>query len=164
MIQEVQIASSHCTNVTITIAYQQLVCRLPRGFGLLVTLILSITTFNAVPIESQEYSLLGYSPPSLSTVSHADCSPAAVAATSISNCPRTGGGWLDIEGDNLGYTGAVVLIGDSVCTNLQHDPNRPDSKVQCELPTGSAVEASVVLIQSGGAIAQVGNVTVVSSV
>ncbi len=77
-----------------------------------------------------------------------------VGATTI-ECSRSGGNHITITGTNFGASGAQVIIGDNICTNAQHDPISPHTKVTCTLPAGSGMNRSVRLISSGSDISNV---------
>ena len=72
------------------------------------------------------------------------------------NCLRTGGERITIEGRHLGNGGvdglgspAIVLIGQGPCTDVQHDPVTPQSKLTCTTPAMTNFEDSFVHVLNG---------------
>ena len=161
ILQEVEVAGTACTDVVLsTPSYESLTCVLPSGVGLTVDVVVMMRVSDFETLQSLQTPLLGYAAPSVFTLQHPDCSPSIPSPTLV-NCPRSGGGRITINGTNFGGSGAVVLIGNTVCADLVHMSMVPQSELQCDLPEGSAGDYPLVLIQSGGAVAAVGNITVV---
>ena len=55
----------------------------------------------------------------LSLIRCAGC-PTTVNALSTADCPRKGGTYITLIGNNFGPSSAKVIIGGSQCTNVTH--------------------------------------------
>ena len=105
-------------------------------------------------LESTPRPLLGYNVPRIKSMSHPAC--VGTGTRALAACPRAGQGRLSLTGSDFGSQGAVVLVGADLCTNVVHDTAHTD--VSCVLPSGTALSAPVLLIQSGGAVSPPGNI------
>ena len=135
-------AGSRCGNLTMSAAYEKLACSLPAGVGSNVSVILS-TRSEQTNIESLIYKKLGYAAPNLISVQHSNCTSIQNSST-LENCPRLGGGLITINGANFGQTGAVVLIGNGICSSPQHALHSPHSQ-----PIQSRLKSLVPAVHSG---------------
>ena len=149
-------AGEECTDVMLHNYYEKLTCTLPTGTGSVVPVIVYTKVALSETLESNPKMLLGYAQPQVTLVAHTECL-SSISGGSIYSCPRDGGGTLTIFGTNFGADDALVLIGGELCSNLAHDEDTPHSRVTCTLPLGTAANAEVVFIQSGGAIAPITN-------
>ena len=118
--------------------------------AVVVTLLIDIGNGVVNSFSSPARYLLTYAYPVLSSLYHEGCLGTELPnTTALHTCPRSGGGNLTISGTNLGEEGGIVMIGATICQNLQHFSS---SQVQCELPPGLGAENSVLFIQKGGAM------------
>jgi hypothetical protein len=71
---------------------------------------------------------------------------------SLINCPREGGETITIDGTNFGATGATVLIGGRLATNVVHDTTTPHLKLTCALPFGYSLNVPLFVLQAGASM------------
>jgi hypothetical protein len=71
------------------------------------------------------------------------------------DCPRAGQQRITITGRNFGQSGAVALVGSSLCTNVQQPlAQNPHRVLMCTIPAAitrfSIIDLPILVIQSGG--------------
>ena len=119
------------------------------SIGVTLTVVFGDTT--SVPSSTDKY-LIGYASPTITALTHSSCAQVNGSATTLGECPRTGGGRLVIQGNNLGQSGAVVLLGSGVCSDVEHQQPHPSDTVECTLPPGTGIDEGLIFIQDGGAM------------
>jgi len=99
-------------------------------------------------LQSTPMQYIGYAAPEITNLAHNQCE--LVSSSSLTDCPRSGGGTLTVTGTNLGNSGAVVLVGGGVCSNVAHVV--ASTVVTCTLPSGTVQNSPVIFIQQAGAM------------
>lgn len=128
------------------ISSNDLNCQLPAGTGRQRVVI----HFGDLSNRLTSNVYVQYASPTIASIQGCE-----TAGTTARECEPLGGDNITLIGYNFGASGAQVIVGGNICTNVQHDPISPHTKVTCILPAGSGMDRSVRLISSGSDISNV---------
>ena len=142
-----KVGSSSC--IVQKIVSNQIVCLLPPGTGVFLSVILSSSGTTSTTVNNVYVS---YSMPTIASIS--GCSASSLTS-GPSNCSRTGGDIITIRGSGLSFSSRVitVYVGSGLCSVLNHS----DSFIFCVLPVGRFKNVPVLILLDTG-------VNVVSSI
>ncbi len=118
---------------------QQVVCTLPPGSGKTVP----VRVVDNAGLSSLDLPALSYAAPQITSV--IGCTTAA-DGSSVTECARSGGNTLTINGTYFGPTGSSkqVIVGGETCD--QGGGSDADDHIICTLPPGSGTQKPIVVL------------------
>lgn len=124
--------------------FSRYTCLLPEGRGL--NQMLEVKS-NPV-IFSALNPLVSFAPPFIKKISQINCEVEKEDWRFI-NCNNEGG-TIRVDGVNFGHKDMKIVIGDTECQSLQHEPTNPHKVVTCEITGGFHRRLPVTAVQING--------------
>ncbi len=116
-------------------------CNLPAGTGLD-----KLVSMTVIGQASQPLPLVSYAAPTVDQILGSGCT--SQNAQTVVECPRTGNQAITVRGRNFGRTGARILLGASLCSNVT--TTVAHTELTCTSKAGTGLNLGVVVLQNAG--------------